>query len=161
MQNNKIIIIIIVVLAAIIIFGGGSYWAFKNMPAKQPAPSSAPPKSVIKTDEPSSKNNEIQVSIPKPNSVVTSPLNITGQARGTWFFEGSFYVELLNKNGSVIGSGMASSTEDWMTEEFIPYTVNIEFAQPTTKAGEIVLRKDNPSGRPEFDNKLIVPVKFN
>src|SRR3989338_1277937 len=33
------------------------------------------------------KANLIRISYPRPNTEISSPLSITGEARGTWFFE--------------------------------------------------------------------------
>ncbi len=102
----------------------------------------------------------IRIDSPRPNQKITSPLEISGQARGNWFFEASFPVELLDGNNSKIGQGIAQAQEDWMTEDFVPFSAAIEFNAPETPAGFLILRKDNPSGLPEHDNQLIIPVKF-
>jgi hypothetical protein len=47
-----------------------------------------------------------------------------------------------------------------MTENFVEFLAIIEFDTPTTATGTLILEKDNPSDLPEYDNQLIVPVKF-
>ncbi|MFH2136829.1 MAG: Gmad2 immunoglobulin-like domain-containing protein [Patescibacteria group bacterium] len=108
------------------------------------------------------KTDLIKIDSPRPNAIVTSPLEISGQARGTWYFEASFPVKLLDANGNEIplSPPYIMTTEEWMTEDFVPFKATLEFEAPTTDTGTLVLEKDNPSGLPENDDSLIVPVRF-
>ncbi len=105
------------------------------------------------------KSNLIQIAFPRPNARVSSPLEITGQARGNWFFEASFPIELRNDAGNIITTGIAQAQDEWMTENFVPFKATLEFST-TAKHGTLVLKKDNPSGLPEYDDALIVPITF-
>lgn len=93
-------------------------------------------------------------------AVVASPLAIIGSARGTWFFEGSFPVKVLDESGQELGRGIAQAQSDWMTEDFVPFKVTVMFTRPTSSVGAVVLEKDNPSGLPQNDQKITVPIKF-
>ncbi len=98
---------------------------------------------------------------PTPNQVVTSPLTITGRARGNWYFEASFPIELIDANGKQLAITPATAQGDWMTTEFVPFSAMLTFLKPTTATGTLILHKDNPSGLPEHDNELRVPVHFS
>ena len=101
----------------------------------------------------------IRLDTPRPNQTVTSPLMITGEARGTWFFEGDFPVVLTDWDGRIIGEGFATALGEWMTEEFVPFSAVLEFEFPEYKNnGTLILRKDNPTGLPENDDALEIPV---
>lgn len=109
----------------------------------------------------------IIVSNLEAETVIESPLTVSGEARGYWFFEGSFPVELKNGDGVVIATGIATSTEEWMTTEFIPFSVTLEFVNPYNpgdpeywKKGLLVLKRDNPSDLPENDQELEIPIYF-
>jgi len=110
----------------------------------------------------------IRIDSPRPNQIVESPLAITGQARGNWFFEADFPVLLLNDKGVTIASGVATAKDDpaneggagWMTENFVPFEAKLEFLAVAGSRGELVLKKDNPSGLLENDDALRVPVIF-
>ena len=103
----------------------------------------------------------IKVDQPRPNTTITSPLNITGQARGTFFFEATFPIQLLDSNGQEITTTPATTQGDWMTEEFVPFTATLSFpAQPAGSRGTLVLAKDNPSDLPENAQSLEIPVRF-
>ncbi len=97
----------------------------------------------------------------RDNDTIASPLAIVGRARGGWYFEASFPVQILNASGTVIAEGPAQAGGDWMTENYVPFTVTLTFpAQPAGSPGAVILRNDNPSGLPENDKKLEIPVTF-
>ncbi|PIR37978.1 MAG: hypothetical protein COV34_02730 [Candidatus Zambryskibacteria bacterium CG10_big_fil_rev_8_21_14_0_10_42_12] len=108
------------------------------------------------------KTNLIRLESPRPGGVVTSPLTITGEARGYWFFEASFPVYVVNWDGLIIGEGIATAQDEWMTEDFVPFVAEITFEKPTLypERGALILQKDNPSGLPEHDDALEVPIRF-
>lgn len=103
---------------------------------------------------------EVKLTSPELNALVRSPLAVTGQARGFWFFEASFPVELEDGNGKQIAIAPATAQGEWMTAEFVSFKAVLEFSEPSTDTGTLILRKDNPSGLPEHDAQLRVPVRF-
>ena len=140
MKKVFILIAVIVVIG----FGIGLAWYFF-------------PKAI----EISDKSDLIVVATPVKDSLITSPLSISGRARGQWYFEGSFPLELKDDNGHVIAQGHATAQGEWMTEDFVPFLGTLQFNVPSAKGrGVLVLRKDNPSGLPEHDDAIAVPVMF-
>lgn len=110
-----------------------------------------------------SKANLITLNLPARDSVVVSPIRLTGEARGYWFFEASFPIFIVDWDGRIIGEGVAEAQSDWMTEEFVPFSATITFDLPEDtpyRRGAIILKKDNPSGLPEHDDALEVPIRF-
>ena len=113
-------------------------------------------------------NSDIRVSAPVSGALVTSPLSITGEARGTWFFEASFPIELFDANHHEILSAdknsvaafVAHAEGEWMTEDFVPFSATLDFTPPATDTGFLVLKKDNPSGLTEYDASVEIPVRF-
>lgn len=102
----------------------------------------------------------IKVDNPRPNALISSPLNITGQARGKWFFEASFPVKLFDSNDQLVAEGIAQAEGDWMTDNFVPFKLSLDFTIPSTSKGKLILQKDNPSGQKELDDSLIIPITF-
>jgi hypothetical protein len=108
------------------------------------------------------KTDLIRINNPRPNQIVTSPLTIEGEARGYWFFEGDFPIVLADWDGLIIAEGYATAQDEWMTEDFVEFKAELEFETPKLyDRGTLVLQKDNPSGLPENDDALEVPIKFN
>lgn len=106
-------------------------------------------------------DDRIRVSAPIADALVTSPLVITGEARGTWYFEASFPVKLFDADGKLVVAHYAQAQGEWMTPEFVPFSSTLTFAMPTTATGTLVLEKDNPSGLPEHDASVSIPVRFS
>lgn len=111
--------------------------------------------------------NLILLTSPEPNEVITSPLTLTGKARGNWYFEGSFPVVLTDWDGRILAEGFAQARGPWMTEDFVPFTLTLHFESPYHSGdstfmsrGSLILRKDNPSGMPENDDALEIPIMF-
>src|ERR1035437_886872 len=75
----------------------------------------------------------------KAGDTVGSPLEINGEARGTWYFEASFPVKIYDSNGKLLGSVPAQAQSDWMTENFVPFKASLDFATPTTDSGILIL----------------------
>ena len=153
MENNtRISGWVVAVLLGLVIIGGVLWYLFREMPAEPARPDygSLTP----------GKENLIRVTTPVPNQIVKSPIQIEGEARGTWFFEASFPIRLLDANGKELGVAVAQAQDEWMTENFVPFKAELRFSNPTTVAGTLVLEKDNPSGLPEHDDELRLPIRF-
>lgn len=103
----------------------------------------------------------ITLSEPLQESKISSPVTISGEARGNWFFEATFPVVLTNWNGLIIAEGYATAQSDWMTEEFVPFTATLTFDKPDYgERGFLILQKANPSGLSEHDDALEITVFF-
>lgn len=115
----------------------------------------------VEASETLDKSDLIIVTSPQSGELVSSPLAITGKARGYWFFEASFPVMLVDDGGNVVASGVASATDSWMTEEFVGFEAELSFVVPDSMdKGVLILKKDNPSGLPENDDSLEISVVF-
>lgn len=106
------------------------------------------------------QHEDIVVHSPTASMTVESPLVVVGEARGTWYFEASFPIELVDANGLRLAIVPAQAQEDWMTEAFVPFSATLTFNAPTTATGTLILHKDNPSGLPEYDDELRIPIRF-
>ena len=143
MKTSGIIGAIVIILA----IGGVGLWLNKtNMMPQQ------------KTND--TYDSLIQVFLPLPNQQVASPLKVSGKAVGNWYFEASFPIMILDANGEKLGVVPAQAQSDWMTTEFVPFEATLTFDKPTTKTGTLVLMKDNPSGLPENDDSISIPISF-
>jgi len=118
---------------------------------------------MITETPPTTQSAEIILTAPQLGDTISSPLIITGQAPGTWFFEAVFPVTLTDEVGEIIAKGVASADGEWMTTELVPFTAELTFdtALVASKAnGFLILQKDNPSGLPENDASYEVAVTF-
>jgi len=104
-------------------------------------------------------NDRIVNSFPQPDALVQSPLSVEGEARGTWFFEASFPVKIIDASGNVLAQSPAHALSNWMTTEFVPYQVVLTFAPPISATGTLILTRDDPSGN-RAPEELRIPIHF-
>jgi len=108
-------------------------------------------------------SGKINLFSPKPGDTVKSPLTIAGEARGSWYFEATFPIVITDWDGRIIGEGYAEAQDDWMTEDFVPFLAEVSFTLPDgvpNKNGTLILQKANPSGLPENDAAIEIPISF-
>jgi hypothetical protein len=151
---------IIVLLLVILIVAGGFVLYFLK---KEPVASNE------EVQPPAGIPDLILIESPVPESKITSPLEIKGEARGPWYFEASFPIFLTDWDGKIIAQGIATVNPpaggDWMTENFVPFTATLDFENPSwdadfSKRGTLIFQKDNPSGLSEYDNAYEMTVWF-
>ena len=107
------------------------------------------------------KVNLVRIHNPRPNQEIESPLVIQGEARGSWFFEASFPIVLTDEKGRSIVEYYATAVENWMTEDFVLFEAILTFPpQDAESRGMLILKKDNPSGLPENDDEVLIPIIF-
>ena len=109
------------------------------------------------------KSGLIRLASPLPGAQISSPVTITGEARGIWYFEASFPVFLTDWDGKIVAQGIATAQSDWMTADFVPFVATLTFdtadiSGQYSDKGTLILKKDNPSGLPEHDDALEIPV---
>jgi hypothetical protein len=110
----------------------------------------------------SEKGVEIKINDWSDNKQISSPITITGEVPGNWSFEASFPVVLVDWDGLIIAEKPATLTGDWMTTDYVPFSVTLEFDKPTVKNnGSIILQRDNPSGLPENDDAVEIPIIYS
>jgi len=101
------------------------------------------------------------ISIPQPNTKVTSPLTVKGTAPANWFFEGQIHLKLVDANKKVIAgaAGKEVTPGSWMEDKPVEFEGTIQFAT-TAKNGFLIIENDNPSGLSENQKTFEIPVTF-
>ncbi len=154
MRNKNLIALFVLLVIAVSAAVAAARFYYKPLPA--PEDSTKP----LPLVEYPTKDDLIRVTSILPNQEISSPLIVEGEARGNWYFEASFPVEVRDANNNVIGTWHAEAQSDWMTTEYVSFRAQITFSQPKTPTGFLILRKDNPSGLPEHDDDLTIPITF-
>jgi hypothetical protein len=105
---------------------------------------------------------DIRITSPRSGATVSSPLKVTGEAKGNWYFEASAPVYLEDASGKKIAQGIITATGDWMTTNFVPFTGTLTWSATSTTStstmANLVFMNDNPSGLPSLSKKVVVPV---
>lgn len=102
----------------------------------------------------------IRVEMPLKNADISSPVKITGKAKGYWFFEAVAPVDLVNEDHKLLGQGTITATGKWMTEDLVPFEGSVEYNEHSEGKGFLILRRANASGKPEHDRAFYIPVKY-
>lgn len=103
----------------------------------------------------------IRVDTPARAETVTSPIQLSGEARGQWFFEANASVVVTDWDGRIIGESYITADEDWMTESFVPFSGTVSYELPEesySASGTVIFQRANPSGLPENDAAVEIPV---
>lgn len=149
-KTLKILKIVVIAFAVIIVMLLGVL-----MFAQPVTGPTVPPASAISPD------GHVMILSPLPNTLVSSPLSISGAVvGGGWFFEAVFPVKVLDGDGTVLGQGQAQALSDWTTTGTVPFGAKITFSAPHYATGAILFAKDNPSGLPQNAEEFSVPVRF-
>ena len=161
MNDRKTLVTILMIV--IIVLGVSSiYWFARPAPEKENSnlkPDEEP--AVFLSGNREALKEEIIVANLADNNFISSPLEIKGQAKGSWFYEGEFAVRLVSEGGLVLGQGFAFAQTDWMTEGLVGFSAEIEFAPNEAQRGGLYFTKSNPAGLAEEEKELIIRVRFN
>ncbi len=107
-----------------------------------------------------SSKDLIFVTDPSPNEKISKQFKLLGQAKGFWYFEASFPVEVYDSNNNLIFQTFAKAQSDWMTEDFVPFVSDINIANYQGEI-KVVLKRDNPSGDTKNDANLSFKLFVN
>ena len=147
-----------------VLFGVGALVLTLSFACGEPRP----PASVVRPRQdmeatplpPEDKSNLIRVRTPKPGALARSPVHVTGVARGTWYFEGTFPVALYDERRRELARSYARAQGEWMTDDFVPFEADLVFAAGDAREGTLVLERANPAGSLEGLDQLQVPVRL-
>jgi len=97
--------------------------------------------------------DKIIVLSPLPNDSISSPVFIRGEALGDWFEVSTIKLQILDKNGKVLGSGFVETTKYTGVDALVPFEGKADFSVPRFgSSGTIVIHKSNSS------EELRIPV---
>lgn len=150
----------IVVALALVIVVATAYLVFFTPQAQAPT-TNQDPSQVGQATYQNATENDIVVSLPFPGAVTGKEFSVTGKARGYWFFEASFPVYLYDEAGNELVVGLGSPQPEgteWMTTEFVSFKADIVAPQSYIGKATLVLKRDNPSGEPENDASVTIPI---
>lgn len=145
------------IVAGIVIVVGAGWYFFRPEVAVAPGPVRVSGYTYDRTS-----SDVIVVEHPYPGSAVGKEFSVKGKARGYWFFEASFPVEVTDPSGIRVAQAVAQASSDWMTEDFVPFKATLKVPESYLGPATVVLHKDNPSGLPEHDASVSfsVTVKY-
>lgn len=99
----------------------------------------------------------INIVSPPPFGEVSETLIITGEARGVYFFEGDFPVEIITEDGNKIDH-YATAQGEWMTEDFVPFRFEYDISDLAPQEILVKFHRNNPSDDRSLDMVLELPL---
>lgn len=77
-------------------------------------------------------------------------------------FEGQMSLTLRIQDGPSFGTTTLKADGDWMTSEKVPFSGRLTFLPPANvDVAILVIEADNPSGLPENEKKIEIPVRLS
>ncbi len=146
---KKNILVIVLIICGILFF----YW-YKPTPKTKLSSDTVVNSHITYTN---ASLDLIIVDLPFPDAVTGKEFSVIGKARGNWFFEASFPIQILDKDGKILMTAIAQAQSDWMTTNFVPFKAEIKVPNSYIGKATLVLKKDNPSGLPEHDASVSFP----
>lgn len=173
------VVMALVVLCAVVV---GGYW-YLNFSQKPPLPAGAPQPLTfvdcaryfpVKETNPRSCTNgagttliedlgnafdlrkEIELTTPRPNDSITSPLPIRGKALGSWYDGSTLEVRVLDIHRDEIAKGEANTANYTNQIKFAPFSGTVTFEKPVfgTIGSVIIVNKSDDT------KSLEIPVAF-
>ena len=150
----------------ILIIAGVAVWALMGEPVFAPSTATSTPQentggntgtTTATTTAADQLKARVVVDAPKSGAGVPKTFTVTGKAPGPWYFEASFPIEVRNASGTVLTTGIATALSEWMTTEDVPFKADISVTG-YTGAATLVLKRDNPSGLPQNDASVSMPI---
>ena len=106
----------------------------------------------------SQKGVTVKIYTPEINATLVSPVVVMGEVPGNWSFEASFPIKILDAKGNVVAKATAQLLGEWMTTKLVPFTAKLTYTSAASSNGVLLLQKDNPSGMPENDDTVSIPI---
>ncbi len=145
---KKITLLVVLVIAGVVLVS-----FVKNNEAVAPA------KLTEKITYTNATADLIVVELPFPGAVTGKDFSVVGRARGYWFFEASFPIDVLDKDGKILVQTYATAQDEWMTEDFVLFKSElIKIPESYIGPATLVLHKDNPSDMRQFDASISFPI---
>ena len=173
-KNHFLLIIVMIILLSVIILRIKSHLDNQNslnkierntvssVPIINDVPEDPQDETLIISEVDTIANKNLMIIHPESGQLITSPLAVKGRISGTWFFEGSMPISLVDANGVIIAQHYVTSDEDWMTIEPVNFSGSIEFNidESTSDNGYLIISKDNPSDLLENSGSIRMPIRF-
>src|SRR3990167_3294577 len=129
-MNLRITIALVVLLVVVIL---GAVLIAAPMPANGPK--------VDPQEDTQFVSENVKVSSPRPDATVLKTFTVIGEARGIWYFEASFPIFIIDESGAKVGQGIAQAAENWMTEDFVPFTAQVTVENYSGPATLVLLKE--------------------
>jgi len=161
MKKTKLVTFIII-FAVILIGAIFFYLGQHREPTNQINVNNNPQENINTTEEKlpeilGNKDDLVSFSVVS-GSTISGKMAVSGIVKNAYFFEGNILLNVLDQNKNVLKTGHGSAITDWMTSGPVSFQGIIDTLGLPTGAAYIEIRNDNPSGMPENNKSILIPV---
>jgi len=103
-------------------------------------------------------DQQVVVASPAASSTVGHTFTVSGTAPGPWFFEATFPIQVRDPNDNVIGRIPANAQGEWKTNGPVTFKAEMNVDASYSGPATLILMKDNPSGLPQNDDSVEIPI---
>lgn len=157
MENKKTVIVLFVALLLIVVaFAAGK----KSVVAPTPSEDNTNQNPSVGGTMPAvegRKDDYVSSSV-KPGDSVSGKVSFSARVQGGYFFEANVGINILDGNKKLLRAGNGMATSEWMTAGPVDFTAVLDFTSLPKGLGFIEIKNDNPSGLPENDKSILIPV---
>ena len=146
-------IVLVLLIVGFLIYLGFSNKNIENIEVEQPIVE----EEVVKITYMNASADLIVPELPFPGAVTGKEFSVIGTARGNWYFEASFPIDVLDKDGNILVQTYATAQGEWMTTDFVPFKGEVKVPETYTGPATLVLKYSNASGEPERDASISFP----
>jgi len=161
-MNTRFAKIIIALLAIVIIVMA---WFLFATPASAPTvtttattTSQTASSSSTSPTQPAPLDQSVVVTSPLQNATVSHTFTVAGQAPNVWFNEAVFPIQVRDANDDVIGAAQGQAQGDWTVQGPVTFTSEVTVDASYEGPATLILLKDNPSGLPQNDDSVTIPI---
>lgn len=149
---NTVLLFILIILVAVIL---RLMYANKQVYL----PSSTENQSVENVKNPIEGNaKDLVILSLAPYSQVSGTINLSGEVKGGYFFEGNILVNVLDINKNIIKKSHGTALTNWMTEGPVSFSASVDFTGLPQGQAYVEIHNDNASGLSENDKSILVPI---
>lgn len=163
-MKNLIILGLCIVVGVLSVRLYGTDW-IPTFPSKSTAtttpvvvPTTPKPPAEPVVDSTSPLSSRVTIASPAKHGTVGHTFAVSGEAPGPWYFEASFPIQVRDSEGSVIGRSHGQAKGEWMTEKLVGFTASVTIDAAYHGPASLILLRDNPSGMPENDDSVTIPI---
>ncbi len=153
-----LLLVIIALLAWLLVVRSAEAPTVTDGTTTTPQPPPVPRQPNVSAPTPAPLHERVSVTSPKPTATVGKKFSVTGKAPGNWFFEASAPVMVRDLEGNKLAQSYVQAQGEWMTTELVDFKGDIEVTSAYKGPAVLVMMKDNPSGLPENDDSLEIPI---
>jgi hypothetical protein len=126
--------------------------------AQQSKSSLAPEKTVSPIAPDAPLSSVVVVTSPLPHATVDVSFVVEGRAPVGWFSESVFPIQVRDENNNVIARATAHGPTAWKKSTALSWSATVTVLGPYTGPATLILLRNNPSGLPENDDAVTIPI---